>query len=249
MTDVPCSLAAIQRWMQGALLAPGGAAQATEGAQTAQVAEVVAAPGRLTAEECFGIYYRGYRLRLLRCMRDQYPGMVRLLGRELFDRFALDYVDAHPSRSPSLDGLGAGFPGHLARTRPDAASDGAPREEWIDLLIDLARYERDFAAVLDGPEADGGAAPWTEPEPGSGADPGSGSGAGPNSGSGTRLFEAQFPVHRYAAAVRRGEDPEPPTAEPVFLALSCQNGTVVVHDRAESRYRTRQTAHRPSPAA
>ncbi|GAU65718.1 hypothetical protein SSP35_02_00850 [Streptomyces sp. NBRC 110611] len=260
MADVPCSLAAIQRWMQDALLAPGGSARPTgaqmaEVAAMADVADVVAASGRLTAEECFRIYYRGYRLRLLRCMRGQYPGMVHLLGRELFDRFALDYLDAHPSRSPSLDGLGAGFPGHLARTRPDADSDtgpdtgpdadsgGTPHEEWIDLLIDLARYERVFAAVLDGPEADPDSGPGPDPAPDSG------SGSDPGSGSRTQLFEARFAVHRYAAAVRRGEDPAPPTAEPVRLALSCRNGTVVVHDRTASHHGNPRTAHQPSPAA
>ncbi|MFF4160225.1 DNA-binding domain-containing protein [Streptomyces sp. NPDC001678] len=204
MADVPRSLAEIQRWMQAALLHPGRAEH---------LEEVFTASGRMSAEERFRVYYRGYRLRLLGCLRGQYPAMVHLLGRELFDGFAMEYLDAHPSRSPTLDGLGAGFPDHLARTRPDAASEGTPPEAWIDLLIDLARFERDFAATLDAPST--------------GSDTG-------------RLFEARFPVHRYAAAVRRGEEPEPPDAEPVFLSLTRRDGTVVVHDLAASR---------PPPAA
>ncbi|MDT0449691.1 HvfC/BufC N-terminal domain-containing protein [Streptomyces hesseae] len=206
MADVPRSLDAIQQWMQTALLAPGGAAH---------VEEVITASGRMSAEERFRVYYRGYRLRLLGCMRGQYPAMVHLLGRELFDGFAMEYLDAHPSRSPTLDDLGAGFPGHLARTRPDATAGDAPPESWVDLLIDLARFERDFAATFDTPDAD------------------------TDTGSCTRFFEARFPVHRYAAAVRRGEEPEPPEAEAVRLSLTRRDGTVVVHDL---------TAHRPSQA-
>lgn len=184
--------------MQSALLGPGRADH---------MEEVFTASGRMSAEERFRVYYRGYRLRLLGCMRGRYPAMVHLLGRELFDGFAMEYLDAHPSRSPTLDGLGAGFPDHLARTRPDTSADGTPPEAWIDLLIDLARFERDFAALHDAPAT----------------------------GSGDRRsFKARFPVHRYAAAVRRGEEPEPPGTEPVFLSLTRRDGTVVVHDLAAS---------------
>ncbi|MFC4516582.1 DNA-binding domain-containing protein [Streptomyces ehimensis] len=204
MTDVPRSLDAIQQWMQTALLAPGGAAH---------VAEVITASGRMSAEERLRVYRRGYRLRLLGCMRGQYPAMAQLLGRELFDGFAMEYLDAHPSRSPTLDDLGAGFPDHLARTRPDAGADDTPPEAWVDLLIDLARFERDFAAAFDAPDADTSTGADTD----------------------TRFFEARFPVHRYAAAVRRGEEPEPPEAEPVRLSLTRRDGTVVVHDLTAPR--------------
>ncbi|MFE0045584.1 HvfC/BufC N-terminal domain-containing protein [Streptomyces albireticuli] len=199
--------------MQAALLAPG---------RVPHLAEVFTASATQSAEERFRVYHRGYRLRLLRCMRLRYPAMLRLLGRELFERFALDHLDANPSRSPVLDALGDDFPDHLARTRPDTAGGGPP-EAWIDLLIDLARFERDFTAVLDGPDT------------------------GENGGA--LLFEARFPVHRYAAAVRHGEEPEPPGAEPVRLSLTRRDGTVVVHDPTDAGHRARRATVRPSPAA
>ncbi|MEU5420716.1 DNA-binding domain-containing protein [Streptomyces sp. NPDC020799] len=182
-------LATIQQWMQNALLGPYDAEAGT-------AREMFTASRRLTAEQRFHIYHRGYRLRLLNCMRGLHPGMLHLLGRELFDRFALDYLDAHPSRSPSLARLDDGFADHLERTRPDA---GAP-EEWVDLLVDLARFERLFTDVLDAPEDD--------PAP--------------------RPFRARSSVHDYLAAVRRGEDPPLPEPHPTSVLLTREEGRVVV---------------------
>ncbi|ARZ72372.1 hypothetical protein SMD11_6796 [Streptomyces albireticuli] len=224
MDDVPRSLVEIQEWMQAALLSPGRAPH---------LAEVFTASATQSAEERFRVYHRGYRLRLLRCLRQRYPAMSHLLGRELFERFALDYLDANPSRSPVLDTLGDDFPDHLARTRPDTG-DGGPPEVWIDLLIDLARFERDFTAVLDGPDS---------------VDDGPVGGTGSGDGGGARLFEARFPVHRYAAAVRHGQDPEPPGAEPVRLSLTRRDGTVVVHDLTDAGHRAPRATARPSTAA
>lgn len=178
--------------MQAALLEPHGAG-------TEAVDELFTVSRRLSARERLRVYQHGYRLRLLRCLRDLHPGAVRLLGQDLFDRFALDFLDAHPSRSATLTRLDEDLAGHLERTRPDH-EPGAPHEAWIDLLIDLVRFERAFNEVLDGP------------------------------GSEEVLLELRAPVHTYLAAVRRGEDPPPPEPRPVLLSLTRPDHTVVVRE-------------------
>ncbi|MEU2868204.1 DNA-binding domain-containing protein [Streptomyces olivoreticuli] len=204
----PSSLSAVQRWMQAVILDPTGE----------DPGHTVTASRRLSARERLLIHQRGYRLRLVECMRGLHPGSAHLLGREIFDGFALDYLDAHPSRSPTLTGLSDGFADHLDRTRPDAGP-GAEREAWIDLLIDLVRFERAFTEVLDGPGPEAGAGP---------APP-------------ARLLRACAPVHAYVAAVHRGEDPPPPEQGPVFLALTRRDFTVVTRELSRAAYERLRT--------
>ncbi|MEX2980957.1 DNA-binding domain-containing protein [Streptomyces sp. C36] len=203
MADEAPALAAVQRWMQAVILDPTGE----------DPGHTITASSRLSARERLLVHQRGYRLRLLECMRTLHPGSVHLLGRQIFDQFALNYLDAHPSRSPTLAGLSERFAGHLGRTRPDAVA-GAEREAWIDLLIDLIRFERAFTEVLDGPGPENDASP---------APP-------------ARLFRACAPVHTYLAAVHRGDDPAPPEQRPVRLALIRRDFTVVTRELSPGAY-------------
>ncbi|RLV10408.1 hypothetical protein CTZ27_04185 [Streptomyces griseocarneus] len=213
MTDT-ASLDAVQRWMQSVILRPTGE----------DPGHTITASSRQSARERLMVHQQGYRLRLLECMRSLHPGSAQLLGREIFDGFALDYLDAHPSRSPVLAGLSAGFAGHLARTRPDAAP-GAEREGWIDLLIDLIRCERAFTDVLDAPGTEDGTSPVPP----------------------LRLLRVCAPVHAYLAAVHRGEDPEPPPPRPVRLALTRRNFTVVTRELSPAAYERLCAASPPAP--
>ncbi|MCC2276034.1 MULTISPECIES: HvfC/BufC N-terminal domain-containing protein [Streptomyces] len=209
-------LASVQRWMQSVILHPTGE----------DPGHTITASSRLSARERLLVHQRGYRLRLLECMRSLHPGSVHLLGQEIFDGFALEYLDAHPSRSPLLAGLGAGFAGHLARTRPDAepgSEPGADREAWIDLLIDLIRCERAFTEVLDGPGPEDGTAP----------------------ASPLRLLRVCAPVHTYLAAVHRGEDPEPPEPRQTGLALTRRNYMVITRELTPAAYERLHTSSSP----
>ncbi len=103
---------------------------------------------RLPAEARLRLYSRDYHLRLLDCLRASHPALRELLGAELFEAFALDYVQARPSRSYTLGQLGAGFVEHLERTRPTG-------EEWALLVCELVRLERAVAEVYDGPGVEG----------------------------------------------------------------------------------------------
>lgn len=94
--------------------------------------------------ERLSIYSRAYLERLLSCMRAEYPVLLHLLGRTTFDAFATSYVHERPPRSYTLADLGSRFAEWLEATRP-------VEEQWPELFIDLARLERAFIEVFDGP--------------------------------------------------------------------------------------------------
>jgi hypothetical protein len=200
----------LQRWMLAAIAGP-------DGVPADDAAAIVRGTGRLPAEQRLALYRRSHRLRLIEAMRVQYPGLRHMLGEELFDAFALDYLEARPSRSYTLQRLGEGFADHLAATRPDA--DAAPAD-WPAMMIDLARLERTFGEVYDGPGTEGEPPPAipAEPHPGLTVEP----------APCLRLVRSSFPAAPYLSAVRRGEDPPLPAPAESFVAVSRRDWVVTL---------------------
>ncbi|MFF1787567.1 putative DNA-binding domain-containing protein [Kitasatospora sp. NPDC058243] len=201
----PAHLAELQHWLQAAVLHATGPDQ--EGGAAAD--QVLTPSGRLTAGERLDIYRRGYRLRLLACLRSCFPALRRLLGPEAFDALATEYLSTCPPRSWTLEHFADGFASHLATTRPDLDPPGRDVDPWVQLIVELAGYERAFVEVYD-------------------ADP----------ARACRVLACRHPVHRYAAAVARGEDPQPPAARPVLLALRRRDHGVHVTELTEDVRRT-----------
>ncbi|NKZ05233.1 DUF2063 domain-containing protein [Actinomadura latina] len=201
-------LAGLQAWLHAAILDPDGPA--------ADAAAVVTASSRLTARERLAIYWRGYRLRLLECMRGLHPGLVRLLGQDTFDGFALDFLDAHPPRAYTLFRLDEGFAAHLRETRPDGA------EPWPDMIIDLARVERAVTEVTE--------APGTEETPEETPERAGPSGSRLVAAPCLRLLRLTWPANEYLAAVGRGGDPPLPAPRPVRLAVGRRDYALVVRE-------------------
>ena len=114
-------LGVLQRWMLSAVTTPGGVA---EGARVGRqrhgldVGDAVRGSNRLSAEDRLEIYARGYLMRLLECLRAEFPILRALVGDQVFDMFATSYVWGRPPRSCSLYDLGAGFAAFLEDTRP-----------------------------------------------------------------------------------------------------------------------------------
>lgn len=194
-------LAELQGWMHAAITA------ADEPPAGAEARAVVRETAGLAASERLALYHRGYRLRLVDCLRAGYPSLRFALGDPLFDAFALDYLGEHPSRAYSLAALGAGFPEHLAATRPATA------ETWPDFMVDLARMERAVVEAYDarGTEGRPVLAPAAVP-----ADRDACLLTVPC----LRLLEARFAVDGYVRAVRRGERPPLPGPRKTFVAVS-----------------------------
>lgn len=205
MPEAAATLAGTQAWMLSAITEAGAPGPAPE--------EVVRSTSGLSAAQRIALYRRGYRARLLECMRAQHPALRHALGDQLFDEFALDYLAAYPSRSYTLNALGARFADHLAATRPEGD------ELWPEFVVDLARLERAFYEVYEGPGIEG------EPP----ADPHGRVEPAPC----LRLLSSRFPVGGYLLAARRGEAPELPSPRATWLALSRRDYVVTITELDE----------------
>jgi hypothetical protein len=222
-------LGQIQRWMQAAIMHPAGVA---EGAGSVAPEIVITRSRMQTALERLAIYGYAYHARLLECLRDEFPVLKHALGEELFDEFAVEYLEQYPSRNYTLFQLGVNFPRFLAQTRP-AQEEGA-EVDWPDFLIDLATLELTFNEVFDGPgvEAenllDAGRFRGIEPE---------------------RMLEARlvaapclrllrlsYPVHKYITSVRRHENPDVPEPGETCLAVTRRNYVVRHYELSRPAY-------------
>jgi hypothetical protein len=219
----------IQRWMQTVIMHLNGVESGVASAEArrlidvapTEVEQVVTRSRALAALDRLEIYNRAYFARLVECLREEYPVLLHALGDEAFDSFAVGYLYEHPSRSYTLNHLGTHFPRYLEESRPTSLRvqvGGAPRPNWPDFLIDLARLELTFNEVFDGPGVEGQRllevervlqvppARWPEarlvPVPC------------------LRLLALRHPVHRYFRAVRKKRKPPIPRPVETFLAVT-----------------------------
>lgn len=157
----------VQQWFQAVVTHPAGvaagaadpAAQRLVRLDRGALEQLVRRSRRLTAEQRLEIYANAYYARLLECLRDTFPVMAQVLGAEVFDSFAFDYLQRYPSRSYTLYRLAESFPRFLDETRPEqpptAGTAATAGPAWPDFLIDLATLELAIAEIFDGPGAEG----------------------------------------------------------------------------------------------
>ncbi|EAQ82306.1 HvfC/BufC N-terminal domain-containing protein [Blastopirellula marina] len=222
MSD-PHPLMTLQRWMQSVITNPRGISAGIDNAAARQwidvasddVEQVIGRSQKRTSIERLQVYGNAYFARLVECMREQFPALCETLGQELFDGFALDYLDKRPSTSYTLSRLADRFVPHLETTRP-AAESAAPG--WADFLIDLASFEWSVAQTFDAPgtEQSGVITPDDLAQ------------VSPDDWPQTRLIAApclrlhayRFPVNAYFSDFRAGRPLSIPPAAATWLALS-----------------------------
>jgi Putative DNA-binding domain len=235
-------LGQIERWMQAAIMHPVGIAEGIASSEArAQIdigpdeAETVVTRSRaLSALDRLAIYSYAYYARLLECMREEFPVLKHALGEEVFDAFAVGYLQQFPSRSYTLFQLAAHFPRYLADTRPDGDEAGSLSADWPDFVIDLATLELTFNEVFDGPGVEGER--LLEADPLRAIAP-------------ERLLEARlvgvpclrllvlrYPVHQYFTAVRRHQDPCPPEPAETFMAVTRRHFVVRHYELSRPAY-------------
>lgn len=214
---VPLSLADLQRWMLAAVTQPAGVARAR------QLDGVILPSRQQSATERLAVYSSAYFARLLEVLRDLFPCLRFAVGDELFDQFAVEYLQAHPPSSYTLHRLADQFAEFLEATRPRDDVSTA-------FVVDLARLEHAIDEVFDGPGPESG------PEPGSGVFRGSefvyaddtqpAKDSRPLRGDaslplvpGFRLLTFRFPVSTYFTAWKAGTNPQWPAAGEQFIAL------------------------------
>ena len=206
------SLSRLQHWMKSVVTGPGDLPDKLHAATIEHglgAADVIAAKRGLSAEVRVGIYARGYVMRLLDCMRADFPVLRAFIGDAVFDAFARAYIIERPPSSPSLFDLGAAFPRFLEETRP--AADGE-LSALLALPAEIARLERArgeaarAAGVEDDPPDD---APspfaWLAGEV--------------HAAPSLRLLELSFPLADFVKRIEAGERPEPPAPRRSFVAV------------------------------
>jgi len=241
--DTPrLALDRVQRWMQAVIAHPSGVAAGVASAEArhslgvdfGRLEDVLNPSQTLTAAERLAIYSRSYHARLLQCFGSMFPALLRALGEELFNHFALDYLRQHPPRSYTLDELADAFPQHLADTRPDADAPPEERETWPDFIVELATLELAFLKVYDGPGVEGRARPGAADILGLvGA---SILRARPAPSPCLRLFAFRYPVHTYMLAARRAEEVPLPAPAESFVAMTRRDYRVKLYQLTAPQY-------------
>jgi hypothetical protein len=199
-----------------------------------ELERVVTRSGSLSAVERLAIYGRSYHARLTECLEAEFAVLRRALGDDLFRMFARAYLSNCPSRSYTLGDLGKGFPGYLHDTRPADGADGQEKEAWPDFIIDLARFERAFSEVYDGPGDEGGAMLSAEALRTLLTD--QGLQARLAAAASLRVLAFQYPVHDYFHVARHGREPELPPPAETFLAMNRRDYVVTVIELSATQY-------------
>lgn len=142
--DAGPSLRELQRQLFALIRAPGGVGDGLErlGLDEDALDAVVDGDDRLSAAGRVGIYADMYFLRLLDVLRGAFPKLAVALGDDAFAALAAEYLEAHPSRHPSLRHLGDRLPAFMRE-------QGGALPPWA---ADLAALEWQRYDVFD--EAD-----------------------------------------------------------------------------------------------
>jgi hypothetical protein len=145
------SLESLQREMAAAVMRPLTADEemqprTADGRSTHAVAESFIAPNsRLTAFERLEIYNRQYWFRVLGALAEDFTALSAVIGSRAFDRLAVAYLTAHPSRSFTLRNLGS----HLVEWLKANPGYTGRRHR---LAVDVARIEWAFVEAFDSAE-------------------------------------------------------------------------------------------------
>ncbi|MFN0197728.1 MAG: putative DNA-binding domain-containing protein [Planctomycetaceae bacterium] len=229
-SDAP-QLHDIQQWMQQLIAHPAGVQQGIEAGVareqldvTAENLEaVISRSQQLTSIERLQIYNHAYFARLIECLRAEFPALQHALGESVFDGFAFDYIRRYPSRSYTLADLGKHFPAYLIESRGETFGSSAT-EGWTDFLIDLARLERLYADVFDGPGIEElPPFPWDRFQS---LAPDDFTRVKVLMNPAFRLIELKYPVQHYVSAVRHldaahtATAPHIPDPHPTLLAVT-----------------------------
>lgn len=201
----PSGLSAVQSFLTEVLRRPASVLEDAELA--ARCGELVAGNDRVTPAEQVDIYRRQFWLRHDDALREDYPGLIHIIGEDAWETLMQAYLLAHPPSSPTLRDLGhamASFVGSYAGLPSDRAA----------IARDMARYERAFVDVFDGADP-----PPLSPEKLAILRPEDWERARIVLSPLVERMVLSYPVHHLRKAVRGGEAPPLPDAAPTRIAL------------------------------
>ncbi|QKJ31110.1 putative DNA-binding domain-containing protein [Mucilaginibacter mali] len=102
---------------------------------------VVANNGTASVYSRLNVYTTGYKLRLVECLRADFPILKKFVGDVMFDTFADAAIAWQPSTTYTLTNLGLVFLRFLESTKPVNIPDGIPAA-MFDFPAEIARVER-----------------------------------------------------------------------------------------------------------
>ena len=144
------ALGGLQRWLQVVIESPGPVKRALRSREAARLVRprdtgklVLPSARGLRPAERVGIYQGMYLPRMLEALESDYPGLAHFLGPKSWTRLVRSYLNAHPSRSYTLNELGRALPKFVRHAR-------VPRAAFCH---DLARLERAVSEAFDAEEA------------------------------------------------------------------------------------------------
>lgn len=88
------------------------------------------------------VYTSGFEIRLIECLRADYPLLRKFMSEAVFDHFARAYLHFRKPSSYTLFDLGADFPAFLKASAPKNIS--IEQQDQFDFPYALATYERAF---------------------------------------------------------------------------------------------------------
>ncbi|MBC7944211.1 MAG: putative DNA-binding domain-containing protein [Burkholderiales bacterium] len=109
-------------------------------------AEVVGTT-KASAKSRLGIYSEAYRLRLIEALDTDYITLHTLVGDDTFEKLALAYVDAYPSKVYNMRWFGAQLPEFLKTTPPYSNYPAFGEMAAFEWALTLA-FDADNAPVL-----------------------------------------------------------------------------------------------------
>jgi len=218
--------ALIQHWMKTVITGYGHLGHKLQKAQEQQglyATEVVKTNETADVYTRLSVYTNGYVMRLLECLRADYPVVALFTGPESFHKFATAYLLWKPSASFTLYDLGKSFPEFLERLKPT----NLPPEQ--DLLLQLPAS----LALLERARQEAILAAGTEQE-----DPSATIGIEDFLFYGIkvatppclRLLTLQFPVLPVYKALQAALDYVLPTSQTTYMAVSRKNYRLVMEE-------------------
>ncbi|MFN3152736.1 putative DNA-binding domain-containing protein [Bremerella sp.] len=219
----PHDLPVLQKWMQSVIMHVDGVVEGIHSSEAqqqiavdaSQIESVVTPSKRRTSVQRLEVYAHAYYARLVECLKSIYPLFAKTVGDELFDQFAIAYLQRYPSQSYTLNRLGDRFPDFLEETSPARRADELGFE---DFLVGLAVTERSIDAIFDGSGVE--QAEVLSPSQLEGISPEAFAEATFQMVPSLRLHSFPFPISDFITAIKQDPQAQMPEAAPSWLALT-----------------------------
>lgn len=219
------SLSTVQKWFMSVTTHPesvqAGVEVHSEVVSALELGRVFRPSSDESLLDRLAIYHHGYFSRLEECLADDYPALKYALGDEAFSELCRDYVNAHPSSEPNLNGYGRALAGFIREPDLNTASffSELAQLEWASVEVLHALAPEPMSAQ---------ALPSIPPE------------ALPSvcfkASEALRLFAFEYPANAYLQAFYEDRSPNIPGPEASSVAVARSGYTIWRFDLNRAKF-------------